>query len=367
MQKRWIGWILTLCMVFALLPFGAQASESNELTIYTYLRRELGCSEAVACGILANIKAESDFNPGAYNPDGGYYGLCQWGGERKERLYDYCGGIGLSADSLEGQLAYIQLELKTNESNVWAMLKEIENTEDGAYDAAWKWAQYYERCASSRYYSRAYSAKTTFWPKYHGAPVPTPSPTPTPTPTPKPTATPVPTVGGFGDVKATDFYADAVVWAVNRGITTGKTAGSFAPKESCTRAQMVTFLWRAMGEPAPKGTNHFTDVKSNAYYLNAVIWAAEVGVTDGTAEGKFSPNDTVTRGQTVTFLYRLAGEPEVGADNPFTDIAAGKFYTKGVLWAVQHGVTNGATATLFKPNDPCTRGQIVTFLYRDMK
>ena len=97
-----------------------------------------------------------------------------------------------------------------------------------------------------------------------------------------------------------------------------------------------------------------------------MLWAAEAGITNGTAANKFSPNDTVTRGQTVTFLYRLAGQPSVGADNPFSDIAAGKYYTKGVLWAYQNGVTNGATATLFKPMDPCTRGQIVTFLYRYM-
>ena len=154
---------------------------------------------------------------------------------------------------------------------------------------------------------------------------------------------------------------------MDKGITNGKTATTFAPKENCTRAQMVTFLWRAMGSPAPKGSNPFSDVKSNAYYLKAVIWAEETGITTGTGQGKFSPEATVTRGQTVTFLYRLAGEPQVGADNPFHDIEAGKYYTKGVLWAVQNGVTNGVTKTQFKPEDPCTRGQIVTFLYRDMK
>ena len=370
MQKRLICWILMLCMVVTLCPLPAQAAESNELAIYTYLRRELGCNEAVACGILANMYYESGFDPKAYNSSGGYYGLCQWGSERKERLYDYCGGLGLSAGSIEGQLKFIQYELQTNEASVWTKMKAIENSADGAYDAGWQWAQYYERCASSHYYERAYSAKTVYWPKYHGTAVPTPAPTPTPTPKPTPTPTaaptPVPTVAGFSDVKVTDYYADAVVWAVNRGITNGKTATTFAPKLNCTRAEMVTFLWRAMGSPAPKGQNHYTDVKENAWYLKAVIWAEEAGITNGTAANKFSPNDTVTRGQTVTFLYRLAGQPSVGADNPFQDIAAGKYYTKPVLWAVQNGITKGATATLFKPNDPCTRGQIVTFLYRDM-
>ena len=175
----------------------------------------------------------------------------------------------------------------------------------------------------------------------------------------------MPTVGGFTDVKATDYYADAVVWAVNHGITTGKTSTTFAPKLNCTRAELVTFLWRAMGSPTPSGHNPFDDLTKD-WYKNAVLWAAEAGITTGTTPTKFSPNDVVTRGQTVTFLWRLAGEPGVGADNPFSDIDAGKFYTKGVLWAYQSGITNGATATLFKPKDPCTRGQIVTFLYRDM-
>ena len=117
MQKRLICWILTLCMVFALCPLPAHAAESNELTIYTYLRRVLGLNEAVACGILANMYYESGFDPKAYNSSGGYYGLCQWGGSRKERLQDYCAGLGLSAGSIEGQLKFIQYELQTNESN----------------------------------------------------------------------------------------------------------------------------------------------------------------------------------------------------------------------------------------------------------
>ena len=375
MQKRLICWILTLCMVIALCPLPAQAAESNELTIYTYLRRELGCNEAVACGILANMYYESGFNPEAYNSGGGYYGLCQWGDSRKERLFDYCAGLGLSAGSLEGQLRYIQYELQTNESSAWEKMKAIENTDKGAYDAGWQWAQYYERCASSHYYERAYRAQNTYWPKYHGTPVPTTPPTsaptpppptpPPPTPTPTPTPTSAPTVGGFTDVKATDYFAEPVVWAVNSGIANGRTSTTFAPKDNCTRAEMVTFLWRAMGQPEPTGENPFNDLTKD-WYKKAVLGAAETGITTGTAAGKFSPNETVTRGQTVTFLYRLAGEPQVGADNPFTDIAAGKYFTKGVLWAVQNGVTTGATATLFKPADPCTRGQIVTFLYRDM-
>ena len=364
MQKRLICWILTLCMVFALCPLSARAAESNELTIYTYLRSELGCNEAVACGILANIKAECDFDPTKYSTNGKYYGLCQWGDGRLSRLREFCGD---SYNTLEGQLTFMKYELlEGDEKSAWSKMKAIENTAEGAYDAGWQWAQYYERCASNHYYERAYSAQHTYWPKYHGTAVPTPAPTPTPTVTP----TPAP-VAGFNDVKATDYYADAVVWAVNRGITNGKTATTFAPKLNCTRAEMVTFLWRAMGEPKPTGGNPFSDLTKD-WYKDAVLWAAQTDITNGKTATTFAPNETVTRGQAVTFLYRLecyrlSGEPRVGADNPFGDIAAGKFYSKPVLWAYQNGITNGATATLFKPMDPCTRGQIVTFLYRDMK
>ena len=135
---------------------------------------------------------ESGFDPKAYNSSGGYYGLCQWGGSRKERLYDYCAGLGLSAGSIEGQLKFIQYELQTNESSAWAKMKAIGNTDEGAYDAGWQWAQYYERCASSHYYERAYRAQHTYWPKYHGTSVPTPAPTPAPTTAPIPT--PAPTI-----------------------------------------------------------------------------------------------------------------------------------------------------------------------------
>ena len=169
----------------------------------------------------------------------------------------------------------------------------------------------------------------------------------------------------FMDVKKGAYYYDAVLWAVEQKITSGTSATTFSPDASCTRAQMVTFLWRAAGSPkVENGKNPFTDVKADAYYYDAVLWAVEKGVTSGTSATTFSPDATVTRGQTVTFLYRNAGSPEVSGTMPFTDVEADAYYAKAVQWAVQQKITTGTSETTFSPMSDCTRGQIVTFLYR---
>jgi len=171
---------------------------------------------------------------------------------------------------------------------------------------------------------------------------------------------------GFTDVPADAYYADAVKWAVEKGITNGLTATTFGPNNSCTRGQMVTFLWRAAGSPAATGTNSFSDVASGEYYYNAVLWAVEKGITNGTSATTFSPNATVNRGQTVTFLYRYAGTPAATGESSFTDVAADAFYADAVKWAVAEEITNGTSSTTFSPASNCTRGQIVTFMYRQM-
>ena len=169
----------------------------------------------------------------------------------------------------------------------------------------------------------------------------------------------------FVDVKEGAYYYDAVLWAVEQKITSGTSATTFSPDASCTRAQMVTFLWRAAGSPkVENGKNPFTDVQADAYYYDAVLWAVEKGVTSGTSATTFSPDATVTRGQTVTFLYRNAGSPEVSGTMPFTDVEADAYYAKAVQWAVQQKITTGTSETTFHPMSDCTRGQIVTFLYR---
>ena len=174
---------------------------------------------------------------------------------------------------------------------------------------------------------------------------------------------PVQTEGTFTDVPSNAYYTEPVKWAVENGVTAGKTATSFAPNASCTRAQVVTFLWRAAGMPTPKGAANFTDVSAGAYYAQAVAWAAENGITGGKTATTFAPNATVSRSQVVTFLYRLAGNGAKGT-NVFTDVPADTYYTDAVSWAVANGITEGKTQATFAPDASCTRAQIVTFLYR---
>ena len=174
-------------------------------------------------------------------------------------------------------------------------------------------------------------------------------------------------ITGFYDTLYTKYYAEAVTWAADRGITNGTSAYTFSPNEPCTRAQVVTFLWRAAGSPNPRTTrNPFGDVPSSAYYYKAVLWAVEQGITNGTSAAAFSPSSPCTRAQVVTFLHRYEKTPSVTARNPFTDVASGQYYYDAVLWAVKNQITNGTTATTFDPSGTCTRGQIVTFLFRDM-
>ena len=172
----------------------------------------------------------------------------------------------------------------------------------------------------------------------------------------------------FKDVSENDYFYDAVLWAVDKDITSGTSATIFDANKNCTRAEMVTFLWRAVGKPEPTNRiNPFTDVKEDSYYYKAVLWAVENGITKGTSDTTFSPNDTCTRGQTATFLYRYAGSPAVSGRNYFNDVNETDYYYDAVVWAASEGITTGTSATTFSPADFCTRGQIVTFLYRYLK
>ena len=192
--------------------------------------------------------------------------------------------------------------------------------------------------------TRRYSSSTTVTPE------------PTPEPTPEETVK-------FSDVSTSAYYYDAVKWAVENGVTDGVSATLFAPYESCTRAQIVTFLWRAAGSPEPKTMSSFADVPASAYYAKAVAWAVENGITNGMTETTFAPNAACTRGQSVTFLHRALGK-KVESSASFTDVKSDAFYADAINWAVANNVTNGTSATTFSPYASCTRAQIVTFLYR---
>ena len=167
----------------------------------------------------------------------------------------------------------------------------------------------------------------------------------------------------FSDVSTSAYYYEAVKWAQEKGITGGIGNGLFGPNQPCTRAQIVTFLWRAAGSPEPKAMSSFADVSMDAYYAKAVAWAVENGITTGTGDGKFSPDATCTRAQSVTFLFRAIGKL-VDSKAEFSDVLTDSYYANAVAWAVENGVTNGIGDGLFGPDNSCTRAQIVTFLYR---
>ena len=168
----------------------------------------------------------------------------------------------------------------------------------------------------------------------------------------------------FADVSTDAYYYEAVKWAAKKGITGGIGNGLFGPNQPCTRAQIVTFLWRAAGSPEPKSMSSFSDVSADSYYAKAVAWAVENGITTGTGDGKFSPDATCTREQAVAFLYRASGSPAVSGGSAFSDVAANAYYADAVAWAEKNGVTGGIGGGLFGSRNTCTRAQIVTFLYR---
>ena len=170
----------------------------------------------------------------------------------------------------------------------------------------------------------------------------------------------------FADVPMDAYCYEAVKWAASEGITGGIGNNLFAPGLPCTRGQIVTFLWRAAGSPAPKSMSSFADVPADAYYAKAVAWAVENGITGGTGNGKFSPDATCTRAQAVTFLYRASGSPAVSGSAAFSDVAADAYYVSAVKWAEKNGITGGIGGGLFGSGNNCTRGQIVAFLWRDM-
>ncbi len=170
--------------------------------------------------------------------------------------------------------------------------------------------------------------------------------------------------GCFDDVFADEYYAPAVSWAVAGGVTNGTSKTTFSPAKTCTRAQVVTFLWRAFGKKGTAGNTAFRDVDPKAYYAPAVSWAVANNITNGTDRTHFSPDSPCTRGQVVTFLYRAAGSPAVRGESGFGDVSADDYFSAAVTWAVANHITNGTSKTTFSPEKPCTRGQVVTFLYR---
>ncbi len=175
-----------------------------------------------------------------------------------------------------------------------------------------------------------------------------------------------PSPSAFSDVPGGAYYSQPVDWAVQKGITSGTSPTTFSPGRTCTRAEIVTFLWRSANSPTPQsGNNPFRDVSAGMYYYDAVLWAVENHITSGTSATTFGPNKPCSRDQIVTFLWNYAQSPDPqNAVNPFSDVADGRYYYKAVLWAVERGITSGTDATHFAPQKTCSRAEAVTFLHR---
>ena len=237
----------------------------------------------------------------------------------------------------------------------------VTKNEDGTYSASlpnrtatYTFTLSYTGATDGNYNDKTTTCEVSVTRRYSSSTTVTPEPTPEPTPE---------ETVKFSDVSTSAYYYDAVKWAVENGVTDGVSATLFAPYEPCTRGQIVTFLWRAAGSPEPKTASSFADVPASAYYAKAVAWAVENGITNGMTDTAFAPDATCTRGQSVTFLYRALKGTASGSAN-FTDVASDAFYADAVNWAVANNVTNGTSATTFSPNTDCTRAEIVTFLYR---
>ena len=171
----------------------------------------------------------------------------------------------------------------------------------------------------------------------------------------------------FSDVSPNAYYKTAVDWAASEGITSGSDKDRFSPDKLCSRAQTVTFLWRANGSPEPsEKENPFTDVSPDSYYYKAVLWAVEQGITSGVTKTAFAPDRVCTRAQAAVLLWRAEGSPAASGTHGFRDVAEGAYYADAVAWAVESGVTQGTTSTTFEPGTTCTRAQIMTFLHRAM-
>ena len=274
MLKRMICWVLTLCVALSLAAMPAQAADSNEETIFLFLRTELQLNEAAACGVLASIAEESGFEPTAYNP-AGYYGLCQWGGGRQQALYAFCAENGLDSASLEGQLQFLKHELETAEYAALAAMQAIENTAEGAYQAGWSWAQSYERCASGHYAPRAGAAQSKYWPVYEGYPLPGPE------------------------------IAEPMAEPTTESIPLPETRGEY-----------VEFLWQMRGAPEPgTATNPFMDVKPSDSFFKAVLWALESGIVQ---KGRaFCPDEPCTRTEALTLLWHTSDAPDAESEDSF--------------------------------------------------
>ncbi len=346
-----------------------RASDSTVQTIYNFLVTDMGLSSAAACGVLANIESESDFNPSLYGDSGTSYGICQWHSSRLTAMKKWCNSNGYDWKSLTGQLHYLKQELSANNSaylynglTILNKLKACANSAQGAYDAGYIWCYYYEVPANraSKAVTRGNKAKNVYWPKYGDT---------------APTQTDgLKTVSNiFSDVPSGAWYCSAVQYVYDNGLMVGTTASTFAPNATMTRAQAAQVIYNLANSNSAyqlKETTvkSFSDVPaSGQWYSAAITWAANAGVVNGYANGRFGPNDTVTREQFAVIAYgylrQLGCDVSASASlAAFSDGGAvSDWAAPAMQWAVAAKVMQGDGSAL-KPQGVLTRAEAATIL-----
>ena len=399
MKKRILSITLTLMMVLALLPFGALAAEDYDLSPYAAVLEGLGADVyGTYCDLNGDKSPElivtqgdgNSFNVSVYTlADGAALRIFNQGIVTGQTDYRYIGVLQNAAGKTNLLIndQYSVYDGTDEEGNDWydshlrnqiyavsgneityyatAERQELRTPSDDAGNYLYIPSESrYQLSGSTVSDDQYYDWMDRYYDEYAFALQISPDEALDGVPAAQLLAA---AKGGFMDVPAGEYYSDPVAWAVEKGVTNGTSRMTFSPMNPCTRGQVVTFLWRAMGSPEPKSaSNPFVDVKPSDYFYKAVLWAVENEITNGMDPTHFGPETACTRAHVVTFLWRTHEKPAVEAANPFADVHESDYYYNAVLWAVKNEITNGIDAAHFAPDNTCLRGQIVTFLYRDL-
>lgn len=335
------------------------AASANAYTIFEFFIKNLGYNAASASGVLANIQAESNFNPNIYGDSGTSYGICQWHNERFSALKNWCNSNGYSWTSLTGQLNYLKKELSANtNAYLWNGLtinnkmKTYANSSTGAYNAGYYWCYYYEVPANrgSVAVSRGNQAKNTYWPEFGKLNVSNSS-----------SVSKI-----FHDVSANAWYTDSIQYVYDKKLMVGMSKNTFAPNQSLTRAQMAQILYSRAGSPAVSGTCSFSDVSKSAWYYKPVLWAYKKGYVVGYSSKKFGPNDKLTHEQAAMIMHNYAGKPSSSKTLSFKDASSVYSWAlKSVKWANYKGMLGYVAlqkSSYYYPQKACLRSEMAYML-----
>lgn len=336
------------------------ASGANATTIFKFLINNMSYSSAAACGVLANIKAESDFNPNCYGDNGTSYGICQWHNSRFTALKNWCSQNGYDYTTLNGQLYYLKKELSANNDSYLYNGKTINNkmltysaSADNAYNAGYYWCYYYEVPAKreSVAKSRGNVAKNTYWPEFGNS---------------SNNSTSVSSV--FSDVSSSAWYKNSVQFVYDRKIMNGTSKTTFEPNNALTRAMIAQVLYANAGSPSVSGTVPFKDVSSSAWYYNAVRWAYKNKIMSGMSSTKFAPNASLTHEQLAVVLYNHAGKPSGGSMPNYSDAKNVSSWAKNaVKWANGKGLLGYISlegANSYGPQKAALRSETAYNMYK---